>query len=218
MRLLRDLRLLQSTALHRLARIRPVAVNSSLAPMDSKDRDIGVSYAIIELYTLWHSFSRFLYISAALGAKDGSGTRVTSTVPHPSTIDVALTPAIRLRRRYRTRTPPWRWVDEPSWANPTVLLDSLSAVSASNRSTVSAGLSTPSTVFVGLAPFRHFFAHRGRDTRQPLSGIARNHSIPPDLRPSEMLLTKALALGTPRTQPLLLDWIDEIGNAVQLMV
>ena len=219
MRLVGDLRKLRDTALFRVSRLRSVARRSVAPAPASRNQDLQVAYCVIELYTLWHSFSRFLFLSSALGARDGGGVRVTTTVPPPATVDAALTHAIRLRSpSKKKKKPPWRWADEPPWAQPNVLLDSLAAVGASNRPQVSAGLSAPSTVFSGIVPCRNFFAHRGRDTLALFTPIMRNHLISSALRPTDALLSKAIVLGTPRPQPLLLDWIDEVANAIELMI
>ncbi len=219
MRINRDLRSMQRTAVGRLRRLRDVAVACSSPTAAPRDRELGVTYSVVELYNLWYGFSRSLYLSAAFGARDGTGSRVALTVtPRPRTVEEALTHAIRLRPSHKTRNPPWRWQDEPSWARTKILLDSLAAIGASNGVQVSAALSSTSRVFDELEPFRHFFAHRGRDTRQRLPPVVRAHSIPVTLRPTEALLTPATVLGVLRPQPLLLDWIDDVNDVVNQAV
>lgn len=219
MRVERDLRRLQRSAYGRLRRLRYVAVLCSAGGATPMDRELGVTYCVMELYNLWHSFSRCFFLSAALGARDGAGARVTiSAGAPPRTVEQALTYAIRMRPSHSNRVPPWTWRDEPSWVIPTVLLDALRAIGASNTTTVSAGLSASGGVFGDLPPFRHFFAHRGRDTAQALRPRIRAQSISPALRPSEALLTPVRVLGAVRPQPWLLDWIDDLTNAVRLIV
>lgn len=219
MRIERDLRRLQRSAHGRLRRLRYVAVHCSSGGATPKDRELGVTYCVVELYNLWYSFSRCFFLSAAFGARDGAGVRVVihAGAP-PSTVEQALTYAIRTRPSYRKRKPPWRWQDEPSWVKPTVLLDTLRAIGASNTATVSAGLSASGGVFDDLPPFRHFFAHRGRDTAETLRPLIRAQTISPALRPTAALLTPATVLGVVRPQPWLLDWIDDLTNAVQFIV
>src|SRR3989304_5529943 len=219
MRIERDLRRLQRSAHGRLRRLRYVAVLCSTGRATPKDRELGVTYCALELYNLWYSFSRCFFLSAAFGAGDGAGVRVAiGTGARPRSVEEALTYAIRIRPGYRNRVPPWKWQDEPSWVKPTVLLDALRAIGASNTTRVSAGLSASSGVFDDLPPFRHFFAHRGRDTAQPLKRRIRAQSISPAVRPTEALLTPASVLGAVRPQPWLLDWIDDLTNAVPLVV
>jgi len=206
---------MQRAAVGRLRRIRAVAVACSLPTATARDRELGVTYSVVELYNLWYGFSRSLYLSAAFGARDATGLRVALTVtPRPRTVEEALTYAIRLRPSHKTRNPPWRWQDEPSWARTKILLDSLAAIGASNGVQVISALSSTSRVFDELEPFRHFFAHRGKDTLQRLPTVVRAHSIPVSLRPTDALLTPATVLGVLRPQPLILDWIDDVNDAV----
>jgi hypothetical protein len=212
-----DLGRLQAISLRRVSRIRTTASRISLGSPKS-EQQTGVAYAVIELHNLWYSFSRHLYLSAVLGAKDPSGAKIAILVPRPTSVDDALTPAIRLRPSHRSRKPPWSWADEPPWAKPQVLLDSLHAVGASNESKVSAGVSTTGTVFSELTTFRNFFAHRGKDTFLRLPPLLRAHSFPSDLKPSQALLSNSSMLGTKRPQALLLDWVDEIEDAISLSI
>jgi len=218
-RIVGDLRSLQKSSRSRLRRIRQVALDATVPGASPVLRDLSVTYCVIELYNLWYSFSRFLYLSAALGARDGAGVRVTvRRVAPPHTVEDALTHAIRLRPRYQRANPPWNWTQEPRWADTSVLLNCLSTIGASNRQQVGIGVSAPSTVFGELTPFRHFFAHRGRETLRNLIPHVRGHSISTSLRPTDALLTAAIVIGIPRPQPLLLDWVDEVINAVDLSI
>ena len=219
MRIERDLRCLRRSARGRLRRLRYLAVLCSTSDATPKDRELGVTYCVLELYNLWYWFSRCFFLSAALGARDGAGVRVTiGAAAAPRTVEEALTYAIRTRPRHRNQLPPWSRQDEPNWVKPGVLLDALEAIGASNTTRVSAGLSASSGVFDDLPPFRHFFAHRGRDTAQALKGRIRAQLVFPALRPTEALLTPTSVLGAVRPQPWLLDWIDDLTNAVQLVV
>lgn len=183
------------------------------------ERELGITYSVVELYNLWYSFSRCLYLSTALGARDSTGSRVVLVnVTRPTSVEDALTLAIRTRQGQQNRRPPWTWRDEPSWAQTRVLLQGLSAIGASNQQQVSNGLSTPTSVFDELPHFRYFFAHRGRETLQRLRPLIRAHSIPSNLRPTDALLTPATVLGTMRTQPLVLDWIDEVSNSITFVI
>lgn len=219
MRIARDLGRLEISAHARLRRLRDVAVHCSSVGATRRDREVSVSYCVVELYNLWYSFSRCFFLSAALGARDGAGVRVVIIgAARPRTVEDALTYAIKIRRRYRNLQPPWKWHHEPNWVDPKVLLDTLKAVGASNLTRVSNGLSVPSTTLDELPPFRHFFAHKNRDTVQALRPLISAHSISPTLRPTDALLTPATVLGARRPQPLLLDWIDDVTNVVQLIV
>jgi hypothetical protein len=198
--------------------LRRIAVQATPRTADAHDQELAVTYCVIELYNFWYGFSRSFFLSSALGAKDGSGSRVVVTiVPRPKTVEEALTPAIRLRPNSASRQPPWRWLDEPSWANTSILQRALGSVGASNQAQISKALSASSGVFADLAPFRHFFAHRGEGTVLPLRARIRAHSLPA-IRPTLALLLPATVVGVVRPQPLLIDWIDDVVNTVSLAV
>ena len=216
MRICRDLRKLRKSAARRSARLRRLVIDCQSLP-HSPQRESGTAYSVLELHSLWYSFSRALFLSAALGARDGTGNRVQVTaIPRPHTVEEALTPAIRLRPTYRTKSPPWNWRDEPRWSDPNELLKSLRAIGASNENRVSAGLSTATTVFAGLGPFRNFVAHRNADTNKRLEPVTRAYLIP-SMRPTEALLSAATVQGNLRPQSLLLDWIDEVVTIIELV-
>lgn len=221
----RDLRRVQDSALGRISRLRAVAdlaaASRSLKPSSLHQRDELVAFTVLELYNLWFGFSRALFLSTAFRARDGSGHRVVlSRVRSAASVDEALGHAIRRvkPRTFRQRQAPWNWVDEPSWGVARVLLDSLDELGASNYVTVSAGLSASPTVFVHLAKFRHFYAHRGRETAVSLRGPIGSYAIPARTHPSEALMTAVTRGGITRPQPLLLDWCDAVRDAVELVI
>jgi hypothetical protein len=176
----------------------------------------------MELYNLWHGLSRCLFLSSAFRARDGVGARISLTTATCQSVDEALTHAIRRTKPYVFKKKPqrkgWKWVDEPVWSKPSVLLDSLDEIGASNFPTVLGALSTLSPVFDHLPRFRHFFAHRNEDTVDALQRILAWYSIPTSTRPTEALLTPASGSSGARFQPLLLDWIDDVRNSVSLIV
>src|SRR4030042_4451673 len=115
MRIERDLRRLQRSAHGRLRRLRYVALLCSTGDATPTERELGVTYCVLELYNFWYSFSRCFFLSAAFGARDGAGVRVAiGAVAPPRTVEEALTYAIRMRPTYGNRRPPWKWQDEPA--------------------------------------------------------------------------------------------------------
>lgn len=218
----RDLRRVQRSASRRLERLR-FAVDDCLTSPTAPTRaelDRTMSHAVIELHNLWLAFSRSLYLSSAFRARDGSGYRVAlSKVSQATTVDEALTPAIRRTRPDRkSRKPPWNWNDEPRWADVNVLLNSLDEIGASNLPTVSAGLSTGSLVFVTLGPVRNFYAHRGEDTSQRASKALLRYLVPGNVHPTNALTRHVVVGGVPKALPLVVEWIDDIGLAIDLVV
>lgn len=221
MRIVADnLVILQRTALRRAGRLRLIAAECGLPGSINPGREARVTYCVIELHTLWDGFSRALFLSSALSAYDSAGRRVSvAATPRPTTVDDALTHAIRrVKPGLRKRNPPWAWWDEPKWGNTRVLLDSLDAVGCSNRSQVAAALSTQTAVFDHLGTMRNFYAHRGKGPRQKLHPIAITYSLPPTMHPSGALLLRARLGGVMRPQPLLLDWVDDVINTISLAV
>lgn len=217
-----DLVVLQRVALRRATRLRLVAAHCVSAGLAARDRDAGLTYCIIELQTLWEGFSRALFLSSALSARDSTGQRISVTAsPGPKTIEEALTHAIRRVKPglyKKKQSPPWSWSDEPKWSGIGALLDSMDEVGCSNRPRVAAALSTQTAVFDHLRLVRNFYAHRGRDTRQKLQPLMVTYSLPPTLHPSRALLLRARVSGVLRPQPLLLDWIDDVINTLSLIV
>jgi hypothetical protein len=190
-----------------------------LGPIPQPLAEAGIVYCVLELDSFWRSFARSLFLSTAFRAKDGSGGRVTLSVPTPGTVDDALTHAIhRIRPTVKKKAASWSWLDEPNWSRSSNLLDSLDEIGASNRPTVVAGLSIPTRVFDDLTVLRNFFAHRNEDTAGRVPSVARSYSIAPTMRPSDVLRSRASGASGLRPQVLLLDWIDDMVNAVSLAI
>jgi hypothetical protein len=189
--------------------------------MSYEARDVRVTYCVVEAFNCWFGFARSLYISSAMGARDGVGRRVRLTnVGRPRTTDDALAHAIRRRGHANPRRPgpPWRFNEEPAWASASVLLDVLDEVGSSNRPDVTRGLGLPTSVLAHLPTFRHFFAHRGGDTIRLARAIALPYGISPVLAPTQILLSHASTVSGRRPQPLLLDWIDDLLGIIALAI
>lgn len=203
----------------RLDRLSGVIFDAATTPADQPRRDQLTAFCVVELYNGWYGFSRSLYVSACLGARDGSGSRVSlAKAPRSATDQDALTHAVRRCKpgRFKGGRPPWRWLDEPSWANSAVLLSALDEVGAANYGIVSAALSQPgaSPVLDHLSDFRHFYAHRGEGTRRQASRHALSYALSPILSPTELLNSHAAQNGLTRPQPVLMDWVDDLRAIV----
>jgi hypothetical protein len=221
MRPTRDLRRLGTSAANRLSRLRRSALRATAHGLAYEARDATVTYCVVEAFNCWHGFSRSLYLSSALGARDGNGRRIRAgKIPRPKTAADALTPAVRRRGRPRfpAAGPPWRFSEEPPWANPSALLEVLDEIGASNRGEVARGVSLPTSVLDHLPIFRNFYAHRGRETVASARALAVPYGISPVLAPTQILLARASTASGPRPQPLLLDWIDDLAAVVDLSI
>jgi hypothetical protein len=219
MRVSHDLRVLQRVGIHRLLHLRVIAVECSLST-SGLFRELAVTYTVIELANLWASFCRSVFLSTALRAKDSTGARVMLRPgPQPRTLDDALTIAIRrLRPDLDDRAAPWEPRHEPDWVNPHNLRHALVAIGASNLARVSSGLRVCGHSPQDVQLFRNFFAHRGKRSAGRVRPVLAGYLIPPTTRPAVAVLRPATHLGAARPQPLLLDWIDDIRNAVGLMI
>lgn len=219
MRPTRDLRRLRRAALARVDRLSGFVLDAATTPAENPRRDQLTAYSVVELYNGWYGFSRSLFVSVCLGARDITGSRVSlANAARSATTQDALTHAVRRfnPKRYKNGSPPWKWSDEPAWADSAVLLHALDQVGASNYSVVSAALSQPgaSPVLAHLPAFRHFYAHRGEATRVRASGHALSYALSPLLSPTELLNSHGALEGVTRPQPVLMDWIDDVRAIV----
>jgi hypothetical protein len=213
-----DLRRVQQAGFRRLQRLRRLAERSWVASLSPEDREILVSHCVIEAFNFWVGYTRSFFVWSALRARDGTGGRVALAVPTPGSVDEALTYAIRRNKPWvinrQNRRPPWSWRDEPDWSRPDVLLDALDELGASNHATVTAALSVPTPTWDHLKQFRNFYAHRGSSTALLLRPIVVTYSLRPSTSPTTALLTQASGSAGLRPQPVLLDWLVDIENAV----
>jgi hypothetical protein len=171
------------------------------------------AFVAMETLNLWAGFSRNFYLSCALRARSPAHGRVSMTVaPFGSSAD-ALVFAIRLLRPTRFAAGWTTRRDEPTWHEPSTLVKLFIALGASNSADVQAALSLQSPVFKLRPVVRNFFAHRNDDTAKKADSVARDLSLPRNLRPSEMMSWRLP--GHP--QNVLADWIDDIQTIIELM-
>lgn len=222
MRPTRDLRRLRRASLARVNRLAEHAFDAATTAPDQIRHDQLTAYCVVEMYNLWYAFSRSLFISVCVGTRDAAGKITLSQVPRAATDHDALTHAIRRCKPNRLKSggPPWQWIDEPSWASPGVLLDSLDEVGAANRPAVSAALSVPSVsqTVLHLPKFRHFYAHRGEGTRRQAISVAPTYALPTNLTPTGLLNSHGATSGVTRPQPILMDWIDDIEVLINIAI
>lgn len=123
---------------------------------------------------------------------------------------------VRFRFKAKKGTPPWHWIDEPSWASATVLLDALDEVGATNYLLVSGALSLPGAAQTvsHLPDFRHLYTHRGEDTRLQAVRHAPTYALSSSLAPTALLNANGMVAGVARPQPLLMGWADDLRAIV----
>ena len=164
--------------------------------------DLPIAYTVIELDNLWAGTAQSLFVSTAFEARDGSGQVVewTKETP-PKSVDEAL-------KKSGVRFDKW-WMHR-------MLLRALRKVGASNESQVQAALNASPDVFEHLHTFRNFYAHRGSGTREKVQESLHQLRYSPRLTATEALSLPRPGRGRP--QPLMLDWLDEMRIAIELLV
>lgn len=188
-------------------------LTEGLRPPVSKEQDRLLTFVTIEALNLWSLFCRSMFLSAALGSRDGNGVKITCNAPGIATEDDALTLAIHTAKpRLRGKSPPWIPRDEPPWHEPVVFLSVMQALGPTNLVTVQNAFSYPTQVFSYLPTARNFYAHRAANTAAKVRGIARGYALSPRLRPSELLATRPAG----RPQAIVADWLDDLRNIMLL--
>lgn len=205
MRPCRYLSALHSSCEKNIARLRNAS--RAAAQLSEKDADLYVTYVTLELLNTWSNFTRAYYLSCFLSPKSMKGKKITTVLLAPD-LNGAISIAMQ-KLKPRTQPPPngvWKRRDEPTWHDQTNFLILSEYIGASHLDDIRSALSNGFTVFNDLAVFRNFFAHRNQSTEKSVRTASNNYSILAKKRPSQLLLTRPIN----RTQPLLLDWLDEI--------
>jgi hypothetical protein len=213
MRASEDFRILRATGHSALARLRlDVILASGSQPSRSANHALAV--ATIDLLNLWSNFSRFYALSCIMRPRRVSGGRVKVTMAgldFNGVIGVAM-------KRYKPRATPrpdgsWHRRDEPPWHDTAVLTNVCTDLGCSHVADVQASVSLGSRVFDDLPVFRNFFAHRNRGTATAARLIAPHYAIPAYRHPLAILASTPAG----RTNPLLVDWIDDLNVTIDLL-
>ena len=225
MRPTRNLRKLQLSGSRRVAELKYYALVHLMEEeqvRSGKELEADAMLLTMELDNLWVGMARSLFLSTAYGAVDGTGKKVALGVPRARTPDEALAYAIKRCKGtvYKDKGPsgPWAPLDEPPWWNTKTLLEALKELSPSNYEQVSTALGVAPHVFTRLHMFRNFFAHRSKATRLSLDGVLRKLPPAADGTPHGALASRLTARGEARPQPLILDWLDDVRDTIDLLV
>jgi hypothetical protein len=213
MRPSRELEKLRDAACYRLRRLRETVLNVVSMAM-SREREFILSFVVIETLNSWSNFSRSYYLSCILTPRTVTGKRITVPTPIPnfnSAIGLAVT------HSRPNMTPPasgvWHRRDEPPWHDHNLLMRFCGNITCSNIIDIQAAFSFGSRVFIDLPVFRNFFAHRNGQTCKAAADLGPQYGIPATLRPSQILLSRALG----RPQPLILDQFDDLITTIELL-
>jgi hypothetical protein len=183
------------------------------SPFIWPESDYIISYVTIQCLNLWFVFSRTYFLSCVLSPLRENGTRVTCNSSIRTFNDAINQAKIAIN---------WRRQYEPPWGKTQIFIDSCNAIGCSNHQEIQNAFSIQISnnqydVFEDLPKFRNFYAHRNEDTANEALNIAIQHYsipiIPISSHPTKMLLQSAYG----RPQSLILDWIDDIINTVDLL-
>jgi hypothetical protein len=216
MRITRNLFKLEKAAIKRLQRLRFLysKINTNVIP---SQKQILMSYLLIDLLNTWAQFNRHFYLSCILEPKTTNGNKVSSLI----SIRVGKTPqdaiGLLIQSIHPRKNPPssgvWHRRDEPNWHDINVIFSGCNLLNTSKSGDVNSTLSFNFPVFKDLAVFRNYFAHKNQSTENAAKLIAPKYLISPLLNPLEI----AMSVPPGRTNPLFIDWIDELELSVLKM-
>lgn len=194
-------------------RLRKLA-QSGLTANTITEREILLSFVVINILNTWSNFSRTYYLSCILKPRTITRRRITLS-RSISSFDDAIGLAITdLRPQI---APPqsgvWHRRDEPAWHDRNLLIRFCTNIGCSNISDIQAAFSFGSRVFDDLPVLRNFYAHRNRQTENAVTNIGTQYGIPTALRPSQMLSANPLG----RSQELILELIDDVTFTMELL-
>ena len=209
---LRNLRL---AVFRRAERFERQIATASLQPVDPQV-DMLVSDACIGLLNTWSNFARAYYLSCFLLPRREGGGRITVAGAFTAfSFNDAIDHSIAILRPYKKPRGGGVWDsrDEPTWHEASTLLKLSSSIGCSNSKDISDGLAGAPQVLRDLPTFRNFYAHRNRNTWESAMRLRHGYGIIARDRPTSVLLSCAYG----RPQPLLLDWVSELKDAVEYL-
>ncbi len=218
MRPTKDFNVLYRTATNRINKLRLLAQTSSLRPANEfTNSNREISYVVIELHTAYSNFARAYFLSCILKPTTISGVKIVCNPTIGNFIDAidASMKACRNRTWVSARgNKNWTQRDEPSWHQPSILINSSQEIDCSNQTDISSAFSVPTSAFEDLTKFRNFFAHRNKNTMKIALGVASQYGISTTPNhPVKILCSPSLG----RSQALILDWFDDINLVIELL-
>ena len=211
MRPSRYLKRLRRKTVRNLYKLRVLAEQS--IGLNYSERDHIISYVTIESLNTWSNFSRTYFLSCSFSPFRENGSQITLSNPTIHSFHDAISAAMRRCRFRKWQRGGWGRRDEPPWFKPETLMKSCHEIGCSNYQDILSAFSVPSKVFEHLPKFRNFYAHRNDHTVLIAKNVASQYSIATHGQPSDILCTQAYG----RPQILLLDWIDDISNVIELL-
>jgi hypothetical protein len=209
MRPVRHFGQLLASSSRRLAKL-DVLASSLTGPVDFR-KDYVASFVVIELDNFWSSFVRSYYLSWFLRPRTMNGSTVVVSLPSPKSTNDAIRTASTLLYGGTPKGRTGRIA--PAWHERWVLAKLSSACGCSHAPQISTAMGVPATAFDYLHSLRNFYAHRSEETAAKLPRIARAFGLVPPKRASEIVL----AIPPGRSEPILIDWIAEVRDTVDLL-
>lgn len=208
-----DLVKLRDSIISRVICLRQI-VTPITAPLGSEDRR-ALAFVTIELDNLVILGLRQYTKSSLLRSRTAAGARITSTVRPSSTEEAAaliyrsLNPKGCAAKKNPARISE---KDEIPFRDPKKAEKVLLDYSASNMKNFAVALSLNAEVFEEAKIFRHFFAHRAKNTREAVQVLAANSGIVAFDLPEHLILR-----GRPGTGVRFLDgWLADVENFFDL--
>lgn len=183
-------------------------------PLSEEDRRT-LAYAAIELDNLVVVGLRQYTKSSLLRSRTASGVRIKASIMPKSTEEAAaaIFKSVNLAGYIKAKSPvAIREKKEVAFRDPKVAEKVFIDYSASNLPNLSLALALNADVFSELKAFRHFFAHRARNTREAVETFATDLAILNLGSPEQLLLR-----GRPGTGVRFIDgWIADVENFFDL--
>jgi hypothetical protein len=202
---------LETKALSYVSFLRTQANIALLTADGPSDRIL--TFVVVEAHNAWALFVRSFYLSCVYSAKRRNGVEVTSNLAFPRDTVVAIDHAMRLLKPRAAGGAPWPRRDEPPWQTTSTILTLARTFAFSNFAEITNAMSYPTSVFPHLRDCRHFFSHRNEETMRVALSHERDYGLTGLKHPKHFLR----AAGSGRPQAILLDWLDDISNVIELM-
>jgi hypothetical protein len=179
----------------------------------------AIAYAVIEGANLWEGYSRAVYLSSAMGAREPSGGRVQINPASPvRSLDDAITIAVhRVDPRLRNQTGPWQPRQEPDWGSQLAIC--LAELGASNLPKIQRAVGLEPEALNHMRALRNFFAHKGIVSVRKARKLTTKYGLRNEPDPIDFLLSPAR--GKPGYEPgevIVLRWFEVLYKAIQLTV
>lgn len=209
----RKLGRLQKTACKRIRRLSNIATDIPTF-MSCHEKNVAVSFVVIESLNSWGNFLRSFYLSCRIGTCFRNGDPVTCANTFTD-FNQAIGDAILLDHHnwQPHQNGIWHRRQEPSWHDPNLILRLAQQQGWSNLPDIQAALSTGTQALSDLPIFRNYFAHRNQGTAYAARSVASNYVISTSNSPVEILLTRPYQ----RPNPLIVEWLIDMENVIEFL-